>query len=68
MATEVLSDRGGCNRARRHLPPALIDAELPPSDGAAVFNRMYLTVTEQVAARLEDATVFVYLAFMAAPT
>jgi hypothetical protein len=25
-----------------------IDAELPPGDGAAVFNRMYLTVTERV--------------------
>jgi len=29
-----------------------IDDELPSGDGAAVFNRMYLTVTEMVAARL----------------
>ncbi len=35
-----------------------IDNELPQGDGAAVFNRMYLTVTEEVAAGLEGATVF----------
>jgi hypothetical protein len=32
--------------------------ELPADDGAAVFNRMYLTVTESVAARLVGARVF----------
>ena len=42
-----------------------IDDELPPSDGAAVFNRMYLTVTETVAAGLDGGTVFVDPAFMA---
>ena len=31
-----------------------IDADLPTDDGAAVFNRMYLTVTERIAARLAD--------------
>jgi len=41
-----------------------IDDELPPGDGAAVFNRMYLTVTETVAAGLEGGTVFVDPAFM----
>ena len=41
-----------------------IDDELPPSDGAAVFNRMYLTVTEAVAAGLDGDTVFVDPAFM----
>jgi hypothetical protein len=35
-----------------------IDDELPRSDGAAVFNRMYLTVTEEVAAGLNGAHVF----------
>lgn len=35
-----------------------IDNELPPGDGAAVFNRMYLTVTEEVAAGLEGSSVF----------
>jgi hypothetical protein len=37
-----------------------IDAELPATDGVAVFNRMYLTVTERIAAILattdEEAT------------
>ena len=33
-----------------------IDAALAPDDGAAVFNRMYLTVTERIAARLADPT------------
>lgn len=32
-----------------------IDAELPHDDGAAVFNRMYLTVTERIAAILAGA-------------
>jgi len=35
-----------------------IDSELPSSDGAAVFNRLYLTVTEEVAARLDAGQVF----------
>jgi hypothetical protein len=36
-----------------------IDDELPTADGAAVFNRMYLTVTEEVAAGLSgDRKVF----------
>ena len=35
-----------------------IDDELPGDDGAAVFNRMYLTVTEEVAAGLNGAHVF----------
>ena len=29
-----------------------IEAELPPADGVAVFNRMYLTVTERIGAIL----------------
>ena len=33
-----------------------IDDTLPPDDGAAVFNRMYLTVTERVLAILTDDT------------
>ena len=33
-----------------------IDAELPRDDGAAVFNRMYLTVTERIGALLEDGS------------
>ena len=41
-----------------------IDDELPPGDGAAVFNRVYLTVTETVAAGLEGDTVFVDPVFM----
>jgi hypothetical protein len=41
-----------------------IDDELPPDDGAAVFNRMYLTVTEAVAAGLARGTVFTDPAFM----
>ena len=41
-----------------------IDDELPRSDGAAAFNRMYLTVTEAVAAGLDGDTVFVDPAFM----
>ena len=35
-----------------------IDDELPRADGAAVFNRMYLTVTEQVAAGLKGHQAF----------
>ena len=41
-----------------------IAAELPPDDGAAVFNRMYLTVTESVAAGLARGTVFTDPEFM----
>jgi hypothetical protein len=41
-----------------------IDKELPPDDGAAVFNRMYLTVTEGVAAGLARDSVFVDPEFM----
>ena len=41
-----------------------IDDELPRGDGAAVFNRMYLTVTESVAAGLKRNTVFVDPVFM----
>jgi hypothetical protein len=41
-----------------------IDDELPPSDGAAVFNRMYLTVTEAVATGLDGGTVFADPEFM----
>jgi hypothetical protein len=42
-----------------------IDHDLPPRDGAAVFNHMYLTVTEQVAEGLSGAPVFQDPAFMA---
>jgi hypothetical protein len=35
-----------------------IDAALPPGDGVAVFNRMYLTVTERVLSALEARDVF----------
>jgi Family of unknown function (DUF5995) len=35
-----------------------IDKELPAGDGAAVFNHMYLAVTEQVAAGLTTAGLF----------
>lgn len=41
-----------------------IDNELPGNDGAAVFNRMYLTVTEAVAAGLTVAPVFRNPVFM----
>jgi hypothetical protein len=41
-----------------------IDDELPAGDGAAVFNHMYLTVTEEVAAGLTGANVFRDPAFM----
>jgi hypothetical protein len=41
-----------------------IDHELQTDDGAAVFNRMYLTVTESVAAGLEGHTVFQDPVFM----
>ena len=58
MATESPSVQDVIARLRR------IDDELPPGDGAAVFNRMYLTVTETVAAGLEGDTVFVDPAFM----
>jgi len=42
-----------------------IDAELPPDDGAAIFNRVYLTVTEQVLAQLESGSIFEDPEFMA---
>ncbi len=42
-----------------------IDAELPAHDGVAVFNRVYLAVTERVAAQLERAGTFADAAFMA---
>lgn len=42
-----------------------IDSELPSRDGAAVFNRMYLTVTERVAAGLAQGDVFRDDEFMA---
>jgi len=42
-----------------------INDALPSDDGAAVFNGMYLTVTEQVAAALTGAKVFRNPAFMA---
>jgi hypothetical protein len=42
-----------------------IDQALPADDGAAVFNHMYLTVTEQVAAGLAGTSVFQDPAFMA---
>ena len=58
MATESPSVQDVIARLRR------IDDELPPGDGAAVFNRMYLTVTETVAAGLEGETVFVDPPFM----
>jgi len=35
-----------------------IDDALPPDDGAAVFNHMYRTVTEEVAAGLSGANIF----------
>ena len=41
-----------------------IDHELPADDGAAVFNRMYLTVTEAVASGLARGSVFTDPAFM----
>jgi len=41
-----------------------IDDELPSADGAAVFNHMYLTVTETVADGLRGARVFEDPAFM----
>jgi hypothetical protein len=58
MATESPSVQDVIARLRR------IDDELPPGDGAAVFNRMYLTVTETVAAGLEGDTVFQDPGFM----
>ena len=42
-----------------------IDLALPPDDGAAVFNRVYLRVTELVAARLADGGAFADEAAMA---
>jgi Family of unknown function (DUF5995) len=42
-----------------------IEGELPSSDGAAVFDRMYTTVTEHVAAGLAGTPIFRDPAFMA---
>jgi hypothetical protein len=42
-----------------------IDEELPRSDGAGVFNRLYLRVTEMVLARLADGDFFHDDEFMA---
>ncbi len=42
-----------------------IDAELPSYDGVAVFNRMYLTVTERVLSAIESPEVFGDPEFMA---
>jgi hypothetical protein len=58
MSTAGPSVRGVIAHLRR------IDGELSPDDGAAVFNRMYLTVTEAVAAGLEANTVFQDPGFM----
>ena len=41
-----------------------IQRGLPPGDGVAVFNAMYLRVTEQVAAELEAGTTFADPEFM----
>jgi hypothetical protein len=43
-----------------------IDAELPADDGVAVFNRVYLTVTEKISAALEQQQVFEDPEFMEA--
>jgi hypothetical protein len=58
MATMRRSVQDVITRLRR------IDDELPPRDGAAVFNRMYLTVTEAVAAGLDGDQVFADPVFM----
>ncbi|WP_372729207.1 DUF5995 family protein [Nocardioides sp.] len=42
-----------------------IEESLPASDGVAVFNRMYLDVTERVAAELGTGSMFADPAFMA---
>jgi len=42
-----------------------IDAGLPPDDGAAIFNRVYLTVTERVLDQLQSGGVFEDDEFMA---
>ncbi len=42
-----------------------IDAALPGDDGVAVFNRMYLTVTERVLSALETRDVFAAPGLMA---
>jgi hypothetical protein len=38
-----------------------IDGELPAADGVAVFNRMYLTVTRQIAALIDQAGAHTFL-------
>ena len=52
MSSMETSVQGVIDRLRQ------IDDELPPGDGAAVFNRMYLTVTEEVAAGFSGGGVF----------
>ena len=42
-----------------------ISLALPEGDGAAVFNRIYLTVTERIASELEGGSTFRDKAFMA---
>ena len=42
-----------------------IDLALPATDGVAIFNAMYLRVTEEVAAKLESGSTFRDPAFMA---
>ncbi|MEP6760265.1 MAG: DUF5995 family protein, partial [Sporichthyaceae bacterium] len=59
MSTAGPSVEAVISRLRR------IDDELPGSDGAAVFNHVYLTVTEEVAAGLQRSRVFRDPVFMA---
>ena len=42
-----------------------IGLALPAGDGAAIFNAMYLRVTERIAAELETGSTFSDAAFMA---
>ncbi|WP_426560206.1 DUF5995 family protein [Angustibacter sp. McL0619] len=58
-ATPVVSVQDVIERMQR------IEDELKPDDGAAVFNRMYLTVTEKVVAALAAEQVFHDPIFMA---
>ncbi|MEU1283254.1 DUF5995 family protein [Kitasatospora sp. NPDC005856] len=50
VTAEAAPDRAGIERVVRRL--RRIGAGLPPADGVAVFNRLYLTVTEAVRDRL----------------
>ena len=43
-----------------------IEADLSPGDGAAVFNHMYLEITDEVVTGLDSAHMFRNPAFMAA--